>query len=370
MNSEKKIKILYITVRADFGGGPEHLYRLLTGLPDKYETYVAAPDDYPYYERYTRLAGKEKIITIPHRKFTLGYLFKLVKYIRKNEISIVHSMGKGAGIYGRPAAFLASCFAVHTFHGIHIGAYNFIRKKLYLLIERILSAFTSAAISVSENERKVILENKIINDGKLVVVNNGVVIGEKPDSKDIESSEVIKIVTITRFDYQKNSKLLIPVINELRKFTEKKIELTLLGTGDEYEEVKGLAKKNNLIGEFIFKGAVTDPVEQMKQAHVFISTSRWEGLPIALLEAMSVGLPVVATEVVGNKDIVRDGYNGYLYQEDKPEDAARRIIDMMNNNKWNALSANAYDTVKNKFSIASMITDTEKVYAKIMGGEV
>ncbi|MEJ2617259.1 MAG: hypothetical protein P8Z35_20075, partial [Ignavibacteriaceae bacterium] len=93
--------ILIITVRADFGGGPEHIYSLIKELHKENNFYIACPDDFPYKNKYTDILGKNRIILIPHRKFKLSYLFGLKNYVKYHEINIIHSHGKGAGIYGR-----------------------------------------------------------------------------------------------------------------------------------------------------------------------------------------------------------------------------------------------------------------------------
>jgi len=115
-----KIKILHISSRADFGGGPEHLFQLLKSAKNKMDVFAACPNDFPYYEKYRELLGKDKIIIIPHRKFSPSVFVKLISFITGNGINIVHSHGKGAGIYSRLLYLFTNIKVVHTFHGLHI----------------------------------------------------------------------------------------------------------------------------------------------------------------------------------------------------------------------------------------------------------
>ena len=101
MPRNRKNKILLISVRADFGGGPEHIYRLVQKLKDEIEIYIACPNDYPYWNRYERLVNAERMIRIPHRKFKLYAVSSLIFFLHKHQIDLIHSHGKGAGIYGR-----------------------------------------------------------------------------------------------------------------------------------------------------------------------------------------------------------------------------------------------------------------------------
>ena len=127
----KPVKILFITVRADFGGGPEHVYRLIDILTPEIEAFVACPKDYPYWDRYQKLLGSDHMIEIPHRKFAVLRLVYLLRYVRCKGIELIHSHGKGAGAYGRILAFLTRKPCVHTFHGVHIGKYSEVSKRLY-----------------------------------------------------------------------------------------------------------------------------------------------------------------------------------------------------------------------------------------------
>ena len=91
-------KILYITLRADFGGGPEHLLGLIKNISEKYDIYVAAPKDCPYWERYEDIIGGAKMFELPHRSFKISSLKKMIAFASKNDICVLHSHGKGAGV--------------------------------------------------------------------------------------------------------------------------------------------------------------------------------------------------------------------------------------------------------------------------------
>ncbi|MCH2165773.1 MAG: glycosyltransferase [Marinovum sp.] len=115
------MKILFLTVRADLGGGPEHLLQLIAHAPEGSEVYVGCPRDEPYHQRYVDFLGAERIIEIPHRSFKLSALRALARVIRQQGIAVVHSHGKGAGLYGRILAAITPAQSVHTFHGLHVA---------------------------------------------------------------------------------------------------------------------------------------------------------------------------------------------------------------------------------------------------------
>ena len=114
------MKILLITMRSDFGGGPRHVDQLIKGLTNKFEIYAAYPKDgVPYSKQWDSLISASNRIYIPYRKFSIPSLLKLKKFIKENKIDIIHSHGNGARFYTRVLKILRiKAKVVHTFHGI------------------------------------------------------------------------------------------------------------------------------------------------------------------------------------------------------------------------------------------------------------
>ncbi len=358
------INILQITVRADIGGGPEHLYRLVKGFSTNINCVIAAPKDEPYYNLFKEIVGGNNLIKMPHRKFKLSSLFLLRNVVNNKRISIIHSHGKGAGIYSRLLGLITGKKVIHTFHGFHIGKYNSIQKKIYILLEKFLSIFTDKIITVSEGEKQEILNAGICSSRKIVVITNGV---EIPSVKVTElnyEQKPKKIISFSRFNYQKNTKLLIEVSKKLKELEEKKlVEFHIYGSGEDFDLIRQLIESNKLGGQIVLHGADSNARDKLVDGFCYISTSRWEGLPISLLEAMAAGLPVLASNVVGNNDVIIDGENGLLFELNDPKSCAEKILRLASDKKlWESISINARNTVQQKFSIKKMITETEKVY--------
>lgn len=351
MGSVSGYRVLLITARADYGGGPEYVYRLMSKLNDKVEFFAACPDDRPYMERYSGLIGRNKILTIPHRKFDLNSFINLIKFVKQNKIDLIHSHGKGAGIYSRPAAIITGRKCIHTFHGLHTGEYSALGKTLYLLLEKIFALMTSKLIAVSDSEKERLIDNGIATAEKIEVINNGV-----DTDMDIASSpdygKPLEIVTVTRFDFAKNSGLAVDILMELKKKNYlDKFFLIFIGDGEERYDVE---KKINEAGlaKFVRFTGFSDNVKQYyKYAFCYLSTSRWEGMPLSVLEAMSCGVPVVASNVTGNRDVVIHGRTGFIYDSEEPDEAAGYLITLAEDrNLWKKLSEEAIKQCKENFS--------------------
>ena len=365
---ERKTKILFITARADFGGGQEHLYKLSKSLSGKFEIYFACPEDYPYYEKFLNIAGEDHLVKIPHREFSYSDLISVADFVRKNRIDFIHSHGKGAGIYSRLLTIISGKKTIHTFHGLHVGSYNKFQKLVYLLLEKTLAVFTSKIIAVSYGERDEILESRICSSKKIKVIENGVEIPSEKIEPHLGGNEKLVISTITRFDFAKNSGMLVDIAEKLKlKIGLREFVIEVLGDGEQRKLVEEKVNEKSLSENFRFYGAVTNPQEYLLNSHCYLSTSRWEGLPLALLEAMAVGLPVVATDVVGNRDVVKDSINGFLFDLSNPVEAVEDLLKLTRDNELFAmLSQNARELIIKNFSVGSMVKKTENLYYSVI----
>jgi glycosyltransferase involved in cell wall biosynthesis len=364
MNTSQ-IRVLAITARADYGGGPEHLFRLVKELQNKVCFFIAAPNDKPYYDRYASLIGIEKMISMPHRKFSFSKLFELSRFVKKQKINLIHSHGKGAGLYGRLLKLLTNVPVVHTFHGLHLDEYSFIVKNLYLYLERILSLLTSKIIAVSVSELQRLVQNKITHSSKVQAIMNGMIM---PDEHAVFSEQKpFKVLTVSRFDYSKNSELMIDIMKEARargKINE--LIFVFAGDGPSLIKIKEEIENEGFSNHAVFTGMIENLSTYFKNSFCYISTSRWEGLPLAVMEAMSYGLPVIATRVTGNIDLIENGKDGFLYESENSAEAASYIIKLSSDKDlWKRFSNAAREKIRNKFTVKKMAEETYRLYEAV-----
>ena len=161
---------------------------------------------------------------------------------------------------------------------------------------------------------------------------NNIIDIEKIRKKASEDKSAYKydIVYLGRFTYPKNPYRLIDVLE--RVVTKKpSVQVGLIGTGELEEEIKCIAAKKGLLSNLTFMGFQANPYGLLRDAKVMLMTSRWEGLPMCVLEAMSLGIPVVSTPTDGICDVVIHDVNGYL--ENSDEALADRILELLNCDK-------------------------------------
>ena len=197
--SDNSLRVLHITSRSDFGGGPEHLYQQILLQKSEINLFVAAPKQYPYFNKFRDITGEKNICRIDDRSFSIFDLIKLKNFVRKNKINLIHSHGKGAGLYSRLLTFFLGIKTIHTLHGFHYEDYSYFLRKLYFLYEILMSKITAKIICVSQNEKNILLKKRICGENKITVITNGVCI---PDSCERKSDRMMKVIT-QQFNYQK-----------------------------------------------------------------------------------------------------------------------------------------------------------------------
>lgn len=229
-------------------------------------------------------------------------------------------------------------------------------------MERFLTLFTDKFINVSKSENSVCLKLKLFKKSKSEVVYNGIKALLKDDNAkikfDLSGKKVVTI--ISRFEYQKNMGLAYEIAKNFKDNSN--IVFLWLGDGNDRAKFESMAQKDG--ANIIFTGFTDEVPAYLSATDVYLSTSRWEGLPYALIEAQSLGIPIVATNVVGNNEVVENGKSGFLFED--AQQACRDIEILLNDEKiYGKMQAEALLNFKDKFDIGVMIRKVEKIYEQI-----
>ena len=366
--SNDKNTILYISVRSDFGGGPQQLYKIILSLYKEYNVFVACPKNEPYYSLLAELIGVENIVEIPYRKFTLKAFYNILKKILwDNNIDLIHSHGKGAGVYSRLLSFFSAVPVVHTFHGIHVGELNWLQRNLYILMENCFGLLTKKSIFVSKSEFEQARKLGMGFYLNSVIIDNGVPIPKLDNNTLSNQSEIFTLLCVTRNSFQKNPDFLIDIAVQLKNNSmDNYYKICVVGVLDSELLIKRAFEEG--VGHIIEWHEPSKNITPFfREAFCYLSTSRWEGMPLAVLEAMSFGMPVIASDVVGNRDIIVDGKSGYLYSLKSIEKVILILQNLSKNKKLrDSMGAFARKQVEDLYSEKTMITRTNQIYQESM----
>ncbi len=362
------IRVLELLTTTAAGGGPRQVYDLARRLPrDAFEVTVAAPRDGAFFERFRALGLA--VAEVRTDRLDPRALLATVALVRRRRVDVIHSHGKGGGLHGRLAARLTGVPAVHTFHGIHWEHYPPALAALYLALERRLARWTRTVISVSATQEAEARARRLVLPSRSALIANGVDLDEQdrlvasaPLARAAlgVAADALVLGTVARFDPVKRLDALVDALGTLAR---PRATLLLVGDGPERDRVRHRAAEAGLDARVVFAGWLDEPARVFPAFDLYVSASRKEGLPLALLEAMGAGLAVVATDVAGHRDVVRDGETGRLVPPDDPRAlaaAAAELLDAPERRRRMGQAGRA--RVRAEFDIAAMVDKTVAVY--------
>ena len=355
-----KKKVLFV-VEAMGGGVFTYIVDLANQLIEEYDLYIAyamrpqTPKDIKMY-----FDNRVKLIEIKSFTRSINVLkdWKTVVELKKLEKSIqpdiIHLHSSKAGALGRlifNGKKVALFYTPHAYSFL-MADYGKIKRNIFRMIEAMLSKTHSITISCSNGEHNETL--KLTKNAELV--NNGVNIREIDGIMNslVKSDEKIyKVFTLGRICEQKNPEL----FNELALSMPNE---KFLWIGDGNLKHK-LTSPNITISGWVNRKKA---LELASECEVFILTSVWEGLPISLLESMYLKKICVVSDVIGNRDVISNGINGYLCNT--TEDFIRAI----NSDEHNSIIVNAYNDILNKYNVDLMKEKYSNIYKKYMKGSI
>lgn len=307
----RKPRLLILITLSELGGAQTAVALLFPGLVEQFEVTVAAQGSGPLRRaagaagiRYVELRHVRRQIHAWQDAMALVELVRLCRQVRPD---VVHSHSSKIGVLGRLAAWVARVpVRILTVHGWSFAAYDGLAGRLFLWIERLMRPLTTAVVCVAEETRNQGLAARACDPRRTVVIPNAVDVRSfRPASG---GSRNARIIGIGRFAYPKDFTTLLEALRCVRA----PCHTVLVGDGPALPGVAAAVQKNGLSERVELLGARADIPELLARSDVFVLSSRSEGFPVSVLEAMAAGLPVVATDVGGVAQAVEDGETGFL----------------------------------------------------------
>lgn len=364
------IKVLYLMNHAGKAGTERYVQSLVEKLKnDKIEPYFAYNEEGLLVERLKDLGVQTFQITMKN-PFDILAARKLAKLCKKLNIDIVHTQylrENYIALFSR--LFNKKTKVMYTNH--FILANNAILR----VWNRILSPLQESIIAVCNKGKEMMISNGV-DGSKIKVVFNGVdpeFWGESVQSTmrkefSIGADEFVMFCG-SRFAYDKGHEFLIKAMDELRKITNSKFRLVLANDGPFLEQRKQQVKDLGLENLVTFIGFRKDMKNLIDGSDLYINSSQHEALSFAIIEVLAAGLPVVATDMGGNGDIINDETKcGMLIKYNDSKGLAETLKKIMENPALQAeLRQNALKAVRERFSLDNMVTQAYNLYVKAVG---
>jgi glycosyltransferase involved in cell wall biosynthesis len=281
-------------------------------------------------------------------------LFRIAKLLRERGIDVVHTHNTKPLLYAGPAARLAGVRAViHTRHGQRHGA---TRRQNALF--RLAACCADRMVCVSEDSQHCCLSEGI-DPARVRVIPNGIDIERFSGAGCRTGSPALYVGRLTpEKDVATLVRATALVVRSAPLF-----RLRIVGDGPCKEELLQLTSELGLAEHVEFLGRRSDVHAIMAEASLFVLSSRTEGVPLTVLEAMASGLPVVATDVGGTSEAVKDGVTGTLVPACAEAPLATAILAHRNDpHRARSMGEAGRDLVRRRFDVRSMVAQYEAIY--------
>jgi glycosyltransferase involved in cell wall biosynthesis len=379
-----------MVMEATIGGTKRHLHELSVGLHARgWHVEVACPRVRAEAHGDTSFWDDLSVAGIPLRPLpmerkvasrvnveAIGTLARMIREASPR-IDVVHAHSAIGGAVARLAVLVAGLWGrrpavVYTPHGFAFLDGSPARRRGFLAVERILGLTTDRVIGVSPTEAEVAWLRRVVPRERAVAIPNGIDPTTMPTSADgvraraeegWDTSPVV--MTVARMTPQKDPSTWLRVAARIAA-SRSDVRFVWVWGGETAQEVRDEAHRLGIADRVDFVGYRPDARRLVAGANVFLLTSRFEGLPYSLIEALAVGVPVVATDVTGTRDVVRHGVTGLLSPAGDVEGLASHVLSMLRDPKRAAALATAgREDVVQRFSIDTMVEATARVYRTV-----
>ena len=365
--------------RMNTGGVAVLISDLVLGLDSNiFDVHLIAGKCSPGEEDYIRARGmnlSEVRIDSMSRSLRplmdLKAFLTLIMVLRRLKPDIVHTHTSKAGLLGRIVARVATPNAkvVHTFHG-HLlqGYFSRIATRVLVLTERNLARISDVLISMGNEVKRNLLEVKIGKDDQFVVAFPGV----KLNQPNLQNWQVMK------FKEDCAGKVIFTFVGRLSPIkrcdrilelarssavAKKPIHFLIIGDGELRKELE----RESIGLPITFVGWQSRIEDWLAVSDAAILLSDNEAVPLAMIEAGCVGLPVIATHVGSMSDVVKDGVNGYLVQTNVIDITEKVLLLANDANLREQMGSKGRELAIERFSVRAMISKHEEIYSQLMG---
>lgn len=335
-----------------------------------YEVHVAAKNDFinepciiPNCDKYYDI----KFSRFPFSKANIKAYKQLKKLIQENNYDIIHCHTPVAGVLTRLAARKSkNTTVIYTAHGFHFfkGA-PLLNWLIYYPVERFCARFTDKLITINQEDYERAKRFSLRKNGKVYYVpgvgidlekiqNLKVDIKQKKTELGIPENTPV-LLSVGELIKRKNHETVLKALSQIK---DKNFIYLICGRGVLKEHLQNLTKQLGLESKVKFLGFRKDIAEICKTADLFIFPSYQEGLPVALMEAMAAGLPVIVSNVRGNRDLIA---KENLFEPDNINEITSLIEKRLDDMKKNGLRKETYTNLE-QYSLKNVFKQMAEIY--------
>jgi len=368
-----KRNVLHVIYSFTTGGAEEVIVNYARAYNrKKYNFYVCIITDGDHMIDKLKKTGVKVYVLKKTKRLDLNTFKQIRNIIKTNHIDILHMHNPPAQNYALlPSFFSPVKIRLRTEHNIY---YKNRVMKFYGVVNYFLTFFQDMVIACSKKVHKSQLNDYKLPRSKVVTIENGIdgsVFEKQVDADYLEKELGIKrkryvSITVGNLIKQKGHSFLIEAAEQVVK--QRQDMMFLIVGGGKLESVLAAQIQEKGLQEHVFlTGKRPDIPELLSQSDIFLLSSLWEGLPIVLLEAMAAKTAIIATDVGGNAEVVRDGQTGILIPAKNALIMAEEVLQLIDNIELKKkMSENAHRLFLEKYSVSTMMQKTESLYATLL----
>ena len=379
---ERRIRVAFMLTPVEFGGAERVCLTLLKSINRERFDVVPILFTRPYerdnmFVRHLREVGYDcceiPVALQEHGDYLrVARCYKLVwRQLRTRDVDLVHTHGYLADIVGIPVARLNGIPTLSTCHGFIPTTW---KVRLYNALDRIVLKFGTQVMAVSEAIKQDLVDSGL-SSGRVQVVANAVSAAIDRDmthanreagrkSHGIRSTDFV-LGYVGRLSAEKGLKYLITACAELVA-SGIPLRALIIGEGPQRNELEQLSRQLGLGDQVVFAGFQKDVAQWLPCMDVFVLPSLTEGTPMALLEAMTYGVPAVASAVGGVPEMIKNGETGILVPPGKAEEISNATLALFRDPaQRQKLSQNAITFARTRYSVEQWIGRIEMEYQKL-----
>ncbi len=362
-------RILHVIDSFDLGGAQEVLVNLVAAADrERFEIEVATMHGRgAYWERFCALGVPVHSLS-PH-KFVPLYVWNLLRLLFSRNFDIVHCHLIASNIVAKP---LAALFGVPIrFNHDHANDEYRYREKIRLALDALTNRLSTHICAVSSSIVTFLVKHEGIPPERISLVQNGIdlrrfapVAGRRASVRrkwDLPQNARV-VAGVGRLNYQKNFTLFLETAAEIRR-SHPEVIFLIAGNGPEERALKESAGDN-----VRFLGFIADTAPLYDAVDFLLMPSRFEGLPMALLEAMAMRVPIVASRLDGIAEIITDGVDGLLAEPTARDEFVGHLRGLLDDSaRAAAIAGRAFEKVVAQFSADRMTREVEALYSRYLG---
>lgn len=370
--------IAHVIYRLDVGGLENGLVNIINGLPEgKFRHVIICLTDYTEY--YKKIRPQVELVSLNKKKgHDMGLYWKLFKTLRRLQPAIIHTRNLGTLEMQVPAWLAGIKHRIHSLHGWDSSIEHAIKSR-YLMIYKFINPLIQRYIPLSIELEQFLFQTVGVASHKIRKICNGV--DTKKFTPEVRESNnllppsflpdtSLLIGTVGRFEAVKDQLLLIDAFIELLNRTpeyKESTRLVLVGDGSMREQIEARIVEAGIEPLVWLAGSRNDVPELLGTFDVFVLPSKAEGISNTLLEAMASGLPVVATNVGGNAQLVIDGETGFITPKENCAELVDKLQVYLSSPELLKQHGHAArERAEKQFSLQHMIKQYEQVYDELL----